>query len=253
MGNACQSDANKAEVNTEVSNVMGSPMPGMAGSAPITDPAALPGFEQQPLSRPADHSHAIAPPCAAPCEPCGASPAFPVAMPFDSSPAFGGMEVHEEYGMGHVQPAEFFQERVCEGPNCPKPTHEEIAPGQYRDLATGEIIYAENYVAPQSGEDAIVRKSNGETVRLSVNGSQHRMSAGSRMPNRMSAGSRRPVSYNGSVQQGSNNLIVAAAMEVEEPKEAETEEPAQPKEEAPKKKKRRGLFRRRKNRGGDDY
>jgi len=236
MGNSCQSDANKAEVNTEVSNVMGSPMPGMAGSAP----AALPGFEQQPLSRPADHSHAIAPCAAPPCDvQCGSSP-IPIAMPFNSSPVITGIE---EYGMGHVQPAEFFQERVCEGPNCPKPTHEEIAPGQYRDLATGEIIYAENYVAPQSGEDAIVRKSNGETVRLSVNGSQHRMSAGSR----------RPVSYNGSVQQGSNNLIVAAAMEVEEPQEAAKEEPAQPEEEAPKKKKRRGLFRRRKNRGGDDY
>merc|ERR1719464_2036316 len=146
--------------------------------------------------------------------PCGSSP-IPIAMPYNSSPVIAGIE---DYGMGHVQPAEFFQERVCEGPNCPQPTHEEIAPGQYRDLATGEIIYAENYVA-QGTEDAIVRKSNGDTVRLSV---------GNSVGHRMSGGSRRPVSHNGSVQQGSNNLIVAAAMQVDEPEpqEAAKEEPA---------------------------
>jgi len=248
MGNSCQSDANKAEVNTEVSNVMGSPMPGAMGQ--VASPSVLPGFEQPAAlqSRPADHNSVVHQHDVVHDLPCG-SASFPLAMPFNSSPVIQGVD---EYGMGHVQPAEFFQAQVCEGPHCPQPTHVEIHPGAYKNIATGEIIYAADYSGHQTGEEAIVRKSGGEVVRLSTASRAHVAEAV-----RMSGGSRRPPSHNGSVQQGSNNLIVAAAMEVEEPKkEEDEEEPAEPKEEAPKKKKkRRRMFRRKRNRGGDvsDY
>merc|ERR1719461_662971 len=170
-----------------------------------------------------------------------------------SPPCGGNVNVIPEpdaiqgYAVDHQMPPEFFQERICEGGNCPQPTHIEVEPGVYKSIANPEdIIYA----------NAVNEMPAGVEIAPSV-----RMSGGSQMPmprqsnGRRSQGSHMPEQL---AQQGNgqNNIIVAAAIQTEQPQEAEqaAEAPApEPKEEArPEKKSRRGMFRRKRNKRGAD-
>jgi len=154
------------------------------------------------------------------------------------------------YAVDHQMPPEFFHERICEGGNCPQPTHIEVEPGVYKSIANPEdIIYANAVNEMPAGVEIApsVRMSGGSQMPMPRQSNGERRSQGSHMPEQLA-------------QQGNgqNNLIVAAAIQTEQPQEAEqaAEAPApEPKEEArPEKKSRRGMFRKRtkRNKRGAD-
>merc|ERR1719461_2795246 len=105
-------------------------------------------------------------------------------------------------------PANFFEERICMGNNCPKATHVEISEGVYQNIATGEIIYANGHAEPVDAAGAPARMSGNEMVQR-MSGSVQPISHVVQQVERVSYASQRP--------QGNNNIIVAAAMRVEEP------------------------------------
>merc|ERR1719461_1934624 len=114
-------------------------------------------------------------------------------------------------------PANFFEERICMGNNCPKATHVEISEGVYQNIATGEIIYANGHAEPVDAQGAPARMSGNEMVQ--------RMS-GSVQPISHVVQQVERVSYAGSQALGNNNIIVAAAMRDERPvREPDAEEP----------------------------
>merc|ERR1719476_223560 len=127
---------------------------------------------------------------------------FPPVCHQPLSPPCGGnvnvIPEPQQYAVDHQMPPEFFQERICEGGNCPQPTHIEVEPGVYKSIANPEdIIYA----------NAVNEMPAGVEIAPSV-----RMSGGAQMP--------MPEQ---SAQQGNgqNNIIVAAAIQTEQPQEAE--------------------------------
>merc|ERR1719436_1764657 len=111
-------------------------------------------------------------------------------------------------GIDGPLPANFFEERICMGNNCPQATHVEISEGVYQNIATGEIIYANGHAEPVDDAGAPVRMSGNEMVQR-MSGSVQPISHVVQQVDRVSYASQRP--------QGNNNIIVAAAMRVEEP------------------------------------
>lgn len=64
-----------------------------------------------------------------------------------------GQQSHISHQSGVALPQQFFEERICEGGNCPPITHEEIAPGQFRSIANPEeVLYAHDFQGADSGD-----------------------------------------------------------------------------------------------------
>merc|ERR1719493_366386 len=66
-----------------------------------------------------------------------------------------GQQSHISHQSGVALPQQFFEERICEGGNCPPITHEEIAPGQYRSIANGEVLYAHDFQGAVDSGDVV--------------------------------------------------------------------------------------------------
>jgi len=163
------------------------------------------------------------------------------------------------HGADHQMPAEFFQPRECVGGNCPQPTHEEIAPGVFRDLKTQEILYAQG-AEPQGQVMQAVEAATGVEAQ--------RLSHASQLPPdtnviRLSQGDHHNMRASQLSHQGGNNIIVAAALtqppveekpQAAEPAPAEAEEAPQQEEAqpAPRKEKKRRWRKKKSRRGRDE-
>merc|ERR1719336_2485436 len=67
-----------------------------------------------------------------------------------------GQQSHISHQSGVALPQQFFEERICEGGNCPPITHEEIAPGQYRSIANPqEVLYAHDFQGAVDSGDVV--------------------------------------------------------------------------------------------------
>lgn len=242
MGSGCSSKGNAGdgppqEAPEAVGNMLASPMPGQMMPGQVgTQPLNAPANNGQPMPHipPRDNGSIL------PRD--NGSVMTGRAMPDNASPFMSGIDNPD------VLPANFFEERICMGANCPKATHVEISEGVYQNIATGEIIYANGH--------AEVLDAAGAPARMSGNEMVQRMS-GSVQPISHVVQQVERVSYAGSQALGNNNIIVAAAMRAEEPPLApepeaaaaeEDEHPTREDEAKPEKEKkqRRSRWRRKK-------